>query len=78
MARLTDVKLGYRALLPGDLMFYDGDRDGTVDHVDVFVGNGWSLDSSSSVGGVTLMWVKTGWYRDHFVHGRRVLPAPAP
>jgi hypothetical protein len=25
------------------------------------------------VGGVTLMWVKSGWYRDHFVHGRRIL-----
>ena len=78
MARMTNVRLHYADLRPGDLMFYDGDRDGTVDHVDVFVGNGWSLDSSSSVGGVTLMWVKTGWYRDHFVHGRRVLPAPAP
>jgi cell wall-associated NlpC family hydrolase len=78
MARMTKVKLHYADLLPGDLMFFDGDRDGTVDHVDVFVGRGWSLDSSSSVGGVTLMWVKSGWYRDHFVHGRRVLRKPAP
>jgi cell wall-associated NlpC family hydrolase len=76
MARWTNHRLGYAALKPGDLMFYDGDDDGTVDHVDVFVGNGWALDSSSSVGGVTLMWVKTGWYRDHFVHGRRILPNP--
>ena len=76
MSRMTKKRLGYAALRPGDLMFYDGDRDGTVDHVDVFVGNGWSLDSSSSVGGVTLMWVKTGWYRQHFVHGRRILPSP--
>ena len=78
MARMTNDKLQYADLLPGDLMFYDGDEDGTVDHVDVYVGNGWSLDSSSSVGGVTLMWVKSGWYRQHFVHGRRVLPAPRP
>jgi cell wall-associated NlpC family hydrolase len=78
MARMTNVKLHYSDLRPGDLMFYDGDQDGTVDHVDVFVGNGWSLDSSSSVGGVTLMWVKSGWYRQHFVHGRRVLPTPRP
>jgi cell wall-associated NlpC family hydrolase len=78
MARMTHVELHYADLLPGDLMFYDGDEDGVVDHVDVFVGNGWSLDSSSSVGGVTLMWVKSGWYREHFVHGRRVLPAPRP
>jgi hypothetical protein len=76
MARMTKEKLRYRDLLPGDLMFYDGDRDGTVDHVDVYVGNGWSLDSSSSIAGVTLMWVGSGWYRDHFVHGRRILPSP--
>jgi hypothetical protein len=76
MSRMTKDRLRYRELVPGDLMFYDGDRDGRVDHVDVFVGNGWSLDSSSSVGGVTLMWVESGWYRDHFVHGRRVLPKP--
>lgn len=78
MSRMTKTRLRYVDLLPGDLMFYDGDRDGTVDHVDVYVGNGWSLDSSSSVGGVTLMWVETGWYRQHFVHGRRVLPLPKP
>ena len=76
MSRLTKNRLRYAELLPGDLMFYDGDGDGTVDHVDVYVGNGWSLDSSSSVGGVTLMWVETGWYRQHFVHGRRILPRP--
>jgi hypothetical protein len=23
---------------------------------------------------VTIMWVGDGWYRDHFVFGRRVLP----
>lgn len=74
MSRMTKTRLAYADLRPGDLMFYDGDNDGTVDHVDVFVGNGWALDSSSSVGGVTLMWVKTGWYRQHFVHGRRILP----
>lgn len=74
MSRLTKKRLPYRDLVPGDLMFYDGDRDGRVDHVDVYVGNGWSLDSSSGVGGVTLMWVETGWYREHFVHGRRIVP----
>jgi cell wall-associated NlpC family hydrolase len=78
MSRMTKTRLRYDDLRPGDLMFYDGDRNGTVDHVDVFVGNGWSLDSSSSVGGVTLMWVETGWYRQHFVHGRRILPSPKP
>jgi cell wall-associated NlpC family hydrolase len=70
----TGKELTYEQLLPGDLMFYDGDGDGRVDHVDTFIGNGWALDSSSTPGGVTVMWVGDGWYRDHFVHGRRVLP----
>jgi cell wall-associated NlpC family hydrolase len=68
-------KLRYSRLIPGDLMFYDGNGDGTVDHVDVYIGNGYALDSSSTPGGVTIMWVGDGWYRDHFVHGRRVLPS---
>jgi cell wall-associated NlpC family hydrolase len=56
----------------GDLLLYDGTGDGVVDHVDTYVGNGWALDSSSGVGGVTFMWVGSGWYRDHFKHARRI------
>ena len=74
----TVGKLTYDELQPGDLMFYDGDGNGRVDHVDTFIGNGWALDSSSTPGGVTIMWVGDGWYRDHFVHGRRVLPTSVP
>lgn len=67
-------KLTFDRLQPGDLMFYDGDGDRRVDHVDIYIGNGYALDSSSTPGGVTIMWVGDGWYRDHFVHGRRILP----
>jgi cell wall-associated NlpC family hydrolase len=74
MARKARTRLKFDELLPGDLMFYDGDDNGSVDHVDVFVGNGWAIDSSSSVGGVTFMWVGDGWYRDHFTWGRRIIP----
>jgi hypothetical protein len=73
MAGSTGHELGYGALEPGDLMFYDGDDDGVVDHVDTYIGNGFALDSSSTPGGVTIMWVGGGWYREHFVHGRRIL-----
>jgi cell wall-associated NlpC family hydrolase len=73
MARFGVVR--YDDLLPGDLAFYDGNDDGTVDHVDVYLGNDLALDSSTSVGGVTLMYVGPGsWYRDHFVRGRRIVP----
>jgi hypothetical protein len=75
MARLTTDRLTYEELRPGDIMFYDGDRDGVVDHVDTYIGNGFALDSSSTPGGVTVMWVGDGWYRDHFEYGRRIVPA---
>ena len=58
------------------MMFYSGAGNGVVDHVDVYIGNGFALDSSSSTGGVTITYVGGGWYRDHFVHGRRIVPAP--
>lgn len=66
-------KIRFKALEPGDLMFYDGDGDGVVDHVDVYIGNGFSLDSSSSYAGVSIVYTAEGWYRDHFVHGRRLI-----
>jgi cell wall-associated NlpC family hydrolase len=74
MAAMAPKKLRYDDLQPGDPMFYDGDGNGTVDHVDTYIGRGWALDSSSTPGGVTIMWVGSGWYRDHFKWGRRVLP----
>src|SRR5438093_8437262 len=71
MATVGDIR--WHHLQVGDINFYDGNDDGTVDHVDTYIGNGWALDSSSTPAGVTIMWVGTGWYRDHFVHARRVI-----
>lgn len=73
MAAVGERVWRFDDLVPGDLMFYDGDGDGTVDHVDVYLGNGWSVDSSSGMGGVTILQVDSGWYRDHFVHGRHLI-----
>jgi len=74
MATLTTTRIRFGDLRPGDIMFYDGEgNDGIADHVNTFIGNGFALDSSSSPGGVTLMWIGDGWYRDHFMYGRRVL-----
>jgi len=72
MAGATTSKIRYGDLKPGDLMFYASGS--VVDHVDVYAGNGWALDSSTSVAGVTLMWVgDDSWYQRSFVHGRRLL-----
>jgi cell wall-associated NlpC family hydrolase len=63
----------FEDLKAGDLMFYDGDGDGVIDHVDVYIGNGWSVDSGSSDAGVSIVNVASGWYFDHFVRGRRLI-----
>jgi cell wall-associated NlpC family hydrolase len=71
MATVGHVR--WENLQPGDLAFY---HEGSgIGHVDVYIGNGWALDSSSGVSGVTIMWIGEGWYRNHFVHGRRIIPA---
>jgi hypothetical protein len=46
-----------------------------VDHVGVYAGNGWMIHSSSGNDGVALSLVTSGWYRDHYVYGRRIIPA---
>ena len=66
-------RIHFDELKPGDLVFYDGDDDGTVDHVDTYIGNGWALDSGSSNAGVTITYIAGNWYEDHFVKGRRIL-----
>ena len=65
--------LAFADVRPGDLLFYDGDGDGGVDHVNLYLGKGWALDSSGSAGGTSILSVRSGWYRDHFVWGRRVI-----
>ncbi len=62
--------LTYNQARPGDLMFYASSGT-TVTHVDLYVGKGWALDSSG--GGVTIMRVASGWFRDHFVHARNIM-----
>jgi hypothetical protein len=66
-------RIPWRDIRPGDLLFYDGDDDGTVDHVDTYIGNGWAIDSGSSNAGVTITYVFDNWYEDHFVSGRRLM-----
>jgi len=68
----------FRDVRPGDLIFYDESGDGVVDHVDVSIGGGWALDSSGSAGGVTITNVTSSWYRDNFVHARRIIGAAVP
>jgi hypothetical protein len=71
MATVGDV--AWDEIRPGDTLFYDGNGDHTVDHVDTYIGGGWALDSGSSNAGVTITRVVDSWYEDHFVHARHVV-----
>lgn len=77
MAKAAPSKLTYKKSKPMDLMLFDGDG-GTgwkgVDHAGIYLGKGWMIHSANSVAGVTVQWVKDGWYRDHFVWSRRIIP----
>jgi cell wall-associated NlpC family hydrolase len=70
MAAFATLK--WKDIRPGDLLFYDGNGDRVVDHVDVYLGNGWAFDSGSSNAGVTITRVANSWYQDHFVGARRL------
>jgi cell wall-associated NlpC family hydrolase len=66
-------KLTWDQARPGDLMFYSTATppNSTIGHVDVYLGNGWALDSSGD--GVTLMKISSGWYRTHFQWARDII-----
>jgi cell wall-associated NlpC family hydrolase len=65
-------RVSFENASPGDLMFY-ASGGSTVDHVDVFIGKAWALDSSGGYGGVSIVSLATGsWYREHFMHARDI------
>ncbi|MCI0633228.1 MAG: NlpC/P60 family protein [Actinobacteria bacterium] len=72
-AQMASVgRVRWKWIEPGDLLFYDGNDDGTVDHVDTYIGNGWAIDSGGSNAGVTITYVFDNWYEDHFVYARHI------
>src|SRR5829696_4081786 len=72
IARSSKPRLTWRQARPGDLLFYGANRDGTIDHVHVALGNAWALDASASRGGVTVISLADGWHRAHFAWALRI------
>jgi cell wall-associated NlpC family hydrolase len=73
-------RLTLRQTRPTDLLLFDGDGGHSwrgVDHVGISLGGGWMIHSSSGRDGVSIDWVRQGWYRDRFVWSRRVVPLTA-
>lgn len=69
-----NARIPLAELVPGDVAFFGqkGPRSQPeqIDHMGVYVGNGWLLHSSGN--GVTLVPL-AGWYREHFSWARRPL-----
>jgi peptidoglycan endopeptidase LytE len=68
--RITQAKLQ-----PGDLVFFGAhgpkSKPAEVDHMGIYVGNGWFVHSSDQ--GVSLAALTPDWYGPRFAWGRRPL-----
>ncbi len=75
MAKAIPVsqRLKWEDVKAGNLLFYDSNHDGTIDHVNLNLGWGWALDSGSN--GVTIVRLPNSWYQDVFAWGRKLVPA---
>jgi cell wall-associated NlpC family hydrolase len=70
----TPIAADFRALRPGDLMFF-AEPGEAISHVAVYAGNGRIIHSASSVGGVGYTDLNTGgdWFVAYFVAARRMM-----
>ncbi|HEX2056809.1 MAG TPA: C40 family peptidase [Actinomycetota bacterium] len=78
MAAATKKRLGYRQLLPGDVVFFapTGRRSkaSSVYHAGMYLGRGWIVHSSGSRAGVSLASIRPGsWWHDQIAWGRRII-----
>jgi cell wall-associated NlpC family hydrolase len=68
------ARIGRAALLPGDVVFFGSrgarSQPAQVDHMGIYVGNGWIVHSSRFGTTLTPM---TGWYQTTFAWGRSPL-----
>jgi len=79
MAKNTPSPIIFDKLRVGDLMLFSsngGKKWSDVNHVGLYVGNGWMIHSSGSNDGPIVQWVADGYYRDNFVYGRRIIGVP--
>ena len=68
------TKIAYNELQKGDLVFFDTDKKGKVNHVGIFIGNHEFIHASS--GGKKVMitsFTAKKIYRNRFLHGQRII-----
>ncbi|MEG0180908.1 MAG: C40 family peptidase, partial [Peptostreptococcaceae bacterium] len=59
-------------LQKGDLIFFDTDKDGSVNHVGIYMGNNEFIHASSGAGKVVVSQFNS-YYNSAFTNARRVL-----
>ncbi|AET67150.1 cell wall-associated hydrolase, invasion-associated protein [Desulfosporosinus orientis DSM 765] len=67
----TGTSVSFSSLQPGDLVFFSLAKNGIVDHVGIYVGNGQFINASSSKG-VTIYTLGSYW-QSAYLGARRVL-----
>jgi peptidoglycan endopeptidase LytE len=62
----------FNQLQKGDLIFFDTDFNGTINHVGIYAGNGQMLNASTSKG-VSYTWIGSSYWKERFVKAVRVI-----
>jgi cell wall-associated NlpC family hydrolase len=57
----------------GDLLFFDTNGDGTINHVGMYIGNNQFIHATPSINGVGINSISTGYWSTHYVTARDVL-----
>lgn len=70
MSELGRRKLAIDTLQSGDLVFFES--KGRVSHVGIYVGERRFVNAPNTGGTVRLDSLDSGWWREHFVYGKRV------
>jgi peptidoglycan endopeptidase LytE len=64
--------VSFNQLQKGDLVFFDTDFDGTINHVGIYAGNGQMLNASTSKG-VSYTSINYSYWKERFVKAVRVI-----
>lgn len=78
MAKAAESKIGFKKLLPADVVFFAPDgkdaKASEVYHAGIYLGNGWMVHSSGSRAGVSLASIGPGsWWNDQLAWGRHII-----
>lgn len=71
--RQSGTAVSKEDLQPGDLLVFDNNRDGTADHVGIYIGEGNFVHAENSRTGVKTDTVNSGHYNNCYYSARRIV-----